>query len=648
MDYTQHPDAKAVLDALSSDDSEAIRSAAFEAGNQRTEEAVELLCRHIANTNIGIQEAAEYALRKIRGPKTVAALLPLLRNDDAPTRNVAMDVLREIAEDDIPALQEHLHDADPDMRIFIADILGYTKSKKASELLCDALLKDPEVNVRYQAAISLGTLAFPESVSALSQAMHDEEWVQFAVVETLTKIHADTTINALAQSLATSSELVCSIIIDALAELGNIKAVPQLFKSLDRVSEALRHKTVKAIVKILGKDSISMLSPADQDRFHGYLLEALGSSEEDIQTAALQGIGAMRRENATEVLFEYALGLSPENESMLEAVLNAIAAVGPNETFSAMLTSGDEQRAMLALHAATLMEERRAVDLLKDIFWNIPIEMQRTACARIAEAGLKSDAYFFLDLLEKSADSELLKYAIYFLGMRFTITEAEERIFGILFKEDQELQEAALQACINMRSAELNQHFVEMFQSRDETQRMMAVYALGAYSAEENLQFLTIALEDESAKVRQLAVEAFAQQPDLTQYIQMLLPRMSDESPDVRISTIELFGNNGNEELLPQLLPALQDPNEWVCIRAVEAIGQMKAVSAVPQLAQIATSASPMLLFKIITTLGQIGGNEAYDLLISLTQHPDEEVARAAAEMLETPQQTESIESAQE
>lgn len=72
-----------------------------------------------------------------------------------------MDVLREIGADDFDSLKQLLHDDDVDMRIFASDILGTSESILAVPLLCEALLRDPEVNVRYQAAVVLAPWPFP-------------------------------------------------------------------------------------------------------------------------------------------------------------------------------------------------------------------------------------------------------------------------------------------------------------------------------------------------------------------------------------------------------------------------------------------------------------------------------------------------------
>ena len=70
---TESPQHMDILDDLRSDDSSTIRDAAFRAGDEGVRDAIPLLCEHIKSSNVGIQEAAEYALRKIRGPQVVDA-----------------------------------------------------------------------------------------------------------------------------------------------------------------------------------------------------------------------------------------------------------------------------------------------------------------------------------------------------------------------------------------------------------------------------------------------------------------------------------------------------------------------------------------------------------------------------------------------
>ncbi len=73
-----------------------------------------------------------------------------------------MDILREIGVDGIEIMQPYLRgEDDPDLRIFINRYSWLLREPSIGSFTGEALLKDPEVNVRYQAAVSLGNLAFP-------------------------------------------------------------------------------------------------------------------------------------------------------------------------------------------------------------------------------------------------------------------------------------------------------------------------------------------------------------------------------------------------------------------------------------------------------------------------------------------------------
>ena len=194
-------------------------------------------------------------------------------------------------------------------------------------------------------------------------------------------------------------------------------------------------------------------------------------------------------------------------------------------------------------------------------------------------------------------------------------------------------KEMALEACINLHSPILNQRFRERMGSDDDMQRLMAVYAMGRYGVTENLSEISDALEDQSPRVRQMAVEAFLNLGiEAERYLPRIIPRLFDENKDVRAAVVNLLGQIGTPSVMPHLMTALNDDNDWVRIRAVEALGLNKAIDAVPTLASMLEHSSPMLTFKIIEVLGKIGGNVAFSVLLSMMDHEDPEIQHAAAE----------------
>lgn len=633
MDNSQYGETQ-ILDALQSGDNEAARSAAFAAADLGLEEAIPMLCERVKSENIGVQEAAEHALRKIRGPSAIAGLLPLLGSDEAPVRNVAMDILREIGVDGIDIMQPAIRGEDADLRIFISDILGYCKSHQSALLLSEALLKDPEVNVRYQAAVSLGNLGFPESVGALRQAMRDEEWVQFAVVDALAKIGDPTAINALIKLLPVSSPLVSAAIIDALGELGDIKIIPMLFNSLEGVNSILRHKIVKAIVNILSGRSLALLAPKSQERLRAYLLDALNDNDEEVRIAALQGLSSIGDAEASSAILSLAASLDPDRSPELyEGAIRALAAIGYNDVIRDALRSENETNVMAAMEACQLMDDPRPLEEIKNLFWRVGRDLKRAAVAEVAQLGSCDDVPFFLSVIDEVNDAETLKSALAFFGSHPGCPDVEDVVFNQLDHRYVDVKEMALEACINLHSAALNEKFRERAKSEDSMQRMMAIYALGRYGVVENISEITDALEDADASIRRVAVEAFQNMGGgAERYLPRVLPRLFDEDKDVRLALVDLLGQIGASTVMPHLVTALRDENEWVRIRAIEALGVNRNAEAVPTLAEMLNYATPMTAFRIIEALGRIGGNVAFSVLLSLTDNDDPEIQHAAAD----------------
>lgn len=638
-----------ILAGLKSEDSSEVRDAAFSAGDTGAIEAIPELCKLVSSSNIGIQEAAEYALRKIRGPQVIENMLPLLQSEEPSVRNVAMDILREIGLDSIESMRPYLKGEDPDVRIFVSDILGHCRSHKSVYLLCEALLKDPEVNVRYQAAVSLGNLAYPESVKALSQAMHDEEWVQFAVVEALAKIKDTSATSAMITLLHQCSPLVSSAIVDALGDLGDIKIIPMLLNAMERVNDALRNKIVKAVVNILNGSSLALLPQKFKKNLNAYLRTALGDTDEEIQTAALTGLKSIGTEEASGAVLNYLLNLNPETDQELYQLgIEALAAIGFTRDIRNALKGDHEREIQIALEVCQYLSGREPIELLKKVFWHLKPEFQQVAINLIARSEDCQDMPFFLQVLNELKDPEILKGILTFLGNQHSCSDLEDIVIAQLDNENQEVKEMALEACINLHSANLNERFRVMSQEGDVMQRMMSIYALGRYSVVENINEIEAGLHDADPAIRRISLEAFFNLgPDAEQFLPKFAPCAEDPDKDVRMAFVNLLGHIGKISVMHYLMNALKDEDDWVRIRAMEALGYARYEHAIPLLAEIVENDNPMVISKAIETLGMIGGNLAFTVLLGLINHEDPEIQHAAAEAVAHIQATQEQEEPQ-
>jgi len=631
------PELDTILAMLESQDADEIRESAYAAGEGGYKECIPLLARHLQSQNLGVQEAADQALRLIGGAETVQAVVPLLRSDDAPVRNLSMDILREVGGEDVASLTQLLEDEDPDIRIFVADILGSCGGIMAVQPLCRALLKDPEVNVRYQAAVSLGNLEEKKAAACLNQAMADEEWVQFAVIEALTKLRDESSVNALAKAMDKSSDLVCSMIVDALAEMGNLKAVTLLLRHMDSSPTALRNKIVKAIVHILGGRSLTMLTDNEREHFRVYALAALQDEDPGIQDAAAQGLAFVGGEQASASVLQLAERLEPVRDQ--ERILNlaeCLASIGVTQALHDAVLHGTWKAGMVAVKTIELTGDVAAGELLLKAFWDKDREMQRAIIDALAKLPDPGHRDFYLDILERHNDGHVLKGALRFLGFTSCNPDDGEKLFSMLEHPYDDVKEAALEACVNMDGPEMRKRFQELFQSPEPIHRFMATYALGRLGAMENLEELKLALEDEVPDVRKVALESLGPVcNELGDDFSLMLARLSDEVREVRLAMVQLMGSQccvpGVER---HLLQALDDEDDWVRIRAVEALGERADANALPSIVPLLESDNKLLVLKVIQALGAIGGKTAFRSLLAMVDSDDPEMQEAAEEAL--------------
>lgn len=624
-----------ILNQLRSDDSESVRDAAFVAGSEKMECAVPELIRHIQEGNLGVQEAADRALRVIRGKKTVQTVIPLLASEEAPVRNAAMDILREIAEDDLESVMSQLGSTDPDLRIFVSDILGSSKSLFAVAPLCDALLKDEEVNVRYQAAVSLGELGFSDAADSLIQALEDEEWVQFSVIEALTKIGAAQTAGALVRALGHSTPLVASMIVEALGEMGDLKIVPLLIEQMKTAPAPLQNKICRAVVQLLGDKTLELLPAAKREQFNNALLAALEDEDEQIQLAALRGLSTAKGDEATQKVMSTVTTFNVDRDTdKLIAAVECLAHLGCNNALLDVFLEDNELALRVAAEAVSRMSEsemKKAIPTILSVFNDKGLFVQRDLITVLVKAANSSEETFFQNLLKKHTDELILKKALYFLGENSKSPKSAEMIFEMLSHESFEVKDAALEAAIAMNNEMLWIRFVSRVESEDATERMMAVYALGKSMNDVHVELLKEALSDPVVDVRLVALEgliALSSEPaTLVDQVQALL---HDSNRDIRLAVIDMIGKTQSEIYQNDLIEALNDEDDWVAVRAIEHLGALHTDEVVEPLLNVFAARSVLVQHKVVKMLGKMGTERCFGALLTMMSHDDPEICEAA------------------
>lgn len=631
------PENDQIFALLASDNPDDIREGAYLAGKKKMQEALPALVEHLSTHNIAVQEAVERALYKIGGPKVVEAVIPLLRSDDAPARNTAMELLRRLSSSNIEALTRLLRDDDPDIRIFTSDILGSTGSSIAVAALSYALLHDPEVNVRYQAAVSLGELALPGAAASLNKAMQDEEWVQFAVIEALTKIRDESSVSALVQALDKSSDLVGSMIVDALGEMGNMRAVPLLLKHLESASLPLGNKIVRAVVNILGEQSLTLLGSKVCERLRDHIHHAVKDEDSSIQDAAVKAFASLKGNDATESIMKLAGTLDPEEDAeRIGKIISALTAIGVNDALLAAVRGDNDLTMQIAVEVMARLEDPHLLPMLVEMFWHRDRDTQRFLVNAMADRADKSAQNFFLDVLDRHKDGLVLRGALRFLGHMGDPGVVQDKVLSFLDNQYNDVKETALEAAVALNTPKIHDHFRKTARSDDPAQRMMAVYAFGMFGPQLFMEELRNALGDECPDVRRLAVEALSRDySGGSESLHLIESQMADKNKEVRLAVVEALGTYDNEEIYAHLIRGLRDEDDWVRSRCIDKLGERKSQESVPTLIEMLEDESRLIVMKAIEALGQIGGEVAFRALMELLGHPSPETQEAAEAAIE-------------
>jgi HEAT repeat protein/uridine kinase len=214
-------------------------------GELEAAESVECLKHGLEHDNSSIRNKATEYLGKL-APQVVISLLSekFVSGDTGTKRDVVNLLHRTKTSEAIPVLIQALSDNDWIVRSNAASQIGLLGIWLDKNLLEDALTEliyilqtDPEISVRSSAAISLGMIGNSRIVSALIEALSQEDpVVRISVINSLGRLRDPAAIHPLIDSLEDDDYVceaaikVCEATIKALRALNAAEALPKIRK----------------------------------------------------------------------------------------------------------------------------------------------------------------------------------------------------------------------------------------------------------------------------------------------------------------------------------------------------------------------------------------------------------------------------------
>jgi HEAT repeat protein len=531
----------------------------------------------------------------------VASLIAALRNEhrDFNVLSSALQLLGMIEIDVTGPLAELLRNPDPDLRIQAAHALGEQSSPDAIPPLVGAL-HDPDLNVRFHAIESLGRLQSSEAVDSLAAIAESRDFfLAFPAVEALARIDDPRVAPRLAPLL--DDDALCAPVAEALGRLGNGDMTRALVAVLERPHQPVTPIALAifnlhaAYEKRYGGGAYivsefqSALTPAGARR----LLDAVGQADKDELCPLVVLLGWVESADVGRTLADM-LGRAGVGDEVVEALVRHGSQV--LDAVIDQLRGDDEAARSAAVVALGRLGDRRATEPLTEL-------LDEDRALAVAAAG-----------------------ALASLG--------DPRAFGPLLARighpDGTVRQAIAAALNSIGHPEMESRIAPLLRSADPHTRESAVRIAGYFGYAGCADAVFDCCRDEDEAVRRVALE-HAPYVGESRALPVLLDAIAHDSPRARAAAATALGQIAVPEAGDALTAALADTDAWVRYFAARALGVRRDRGALEGLGSLAgADPAPHVRIAAIQSIGAIDGPATIELLLPHVEDADPAIAAAA------------------
>jgi HEAT repeat protein len=548
-----------------------------------------------------VRRTAVHALTRHASKELLASLITALRDEhhDFNVLSSALQLLTRIDLDVTTPLAELLKDPNPDVRIQAALALGEQSTPAAAAPLLEAL-DDPDVNVRFHAVEALGRLRAPEATGPLAALAESRDFfLAFAAIDALVRI-ADSGVVSRLLPLLNDDTLVVPVA-EALGSLGGGEVVKPLARVLDRpdapvtsIIQAISNLYVAYETKYGGGAYIiaefqEALSPTGA----GQILEAVPHASKEALRGLVLILGWLEG-TAVERALTQLLGRPDLREDVIEALVRHGASVV--EVLIDQLQAEDQDVQLAAIVALGRLGDARATVSLCGL-------LNRDRSVVIATAGALAsigDQHAFEPLLEQ------------------------------LGHADPAVRQAVIGALNSLGHPDMARRVQALIASPMPATRESAVRIAGYFGYPECADAVFDACSDAEESVRRAALE-HAPLFDERRALPLLNQAVRHDTPRARASAATALGRVDIDLAREALHDALTDPDAWVRYFASRALGQHRHPDSLDALATLASKdPAPHVRLAALETIGLIDGPAATGLLAPYADDPATDIAVAA------------------
>jgi HEAT repeat protein len=551
-----------------------------------------------------------------RWPDAVTALAAAAADPDPVNQVKALLLLgRSGQEPAAGLLTRALRSGVPPVRVAGAAGLGELRtSTAAAELM--TRLSDRDAEVRAAAAEALGELGESTATDLLIAAMADEEnWVRYRVARALGKIGDTAAVEPLLAALGLRPEGELRwYLIDALAELGDGRPVPELMAAVEAMGDS-------AFWPLFALGTLGDRRAREVVRRH--------LAGERPAPWAVRVLGELTgADPADRAAIEAAAG--SDNPDLREKAADALHAVGDDPALDRLLTlagdPADEVRAQTA-RVLDIFETTRSADALVTLAADPSGKVRARAVAALGHLRLDT-GFAAIAGAVTDPDPQVRRAAVAALG-----DIADDRATGPLLAaardETTAMRAEAATALDEARGVAVRPELMRLATDRDPDVRSRALESLGAFGGARVRPMLTGALRSPDAAVRVRAATGLGLLLD-DAAIESLTALLDDPQPAVRQAAAESLGDLNSARAAEVLIAHATDPAPGVRREITIALDHGGTALARPTLRALLADPHPQVRAAAAEAMVVLDPPERLETLRPLLAHPHPDVRRGA------------------
>ena len=590
---------------------------AAEALSEGDERAIYPLIKAMKDDNPGVQDAAMRSLICIGGEVTAYMVIPLLR-DEPLLRNTAMIILKAIGKPAVPLLKPLLKDKDYDIRKFAIDLISEIKECDYAEELVTLLAEDPNPNVRAAAAKAISILDYREAIPRLIEALKDEEWVCFSVLEALAAMNDETSVDPIISLLERSDESIRYAAIETLGSMGSSASSKALLTLLERADAFEKAGIIKSLVRI-------GITPSTAD-VPDVLLDMLQNGDWNDQMIALKGLCDLGEERAISLIIDLAGSLEPsepEDEEKLIFIKDILKNMECNDALIGTLHDPNirYKGRKIAVEALGDLRCRKAVPQIIKLLENDFRDVRRAAAEALVEMSDTGEENTLIDAIDDE-DGHVRKQALAALG-KIGDKSSFRTILNLLPREHfQDVSEEFVKTLLALDAREMFSHLDEF---NDTVKEAVSKYAVDA----DALLYLS---RHSNPRIRSAAIVSLGRLQD-EGTCQRISEALHDEEAEVRKAALIAMGemNCCHDDIKT----ALDDTDMWVRVYAVKTLSHSLKQDTINSLKHMLGDKDIPVVLSTIDSIAQLGREDMLNLLTPLLEHSDDMVREKAREVIE-------------